>query len=324
MLDADLDDRYETMCDPRLNGRQSLDLAFRVAELITRHTGLTPSAWPRSTLIADVAGRPRRRRGRRAPTAPCSTRSATLDRRSELASITKVLTGWAALVAVEEGIVALDQPVGQPGCTLRHLLAHAGGYPFDGADADRRARAAGGSTPTPASSWPPPPSPRQRASPFADYLAEAVLEPLGDDVDRRSTARRPTAPRARSATSPRFLAELQRPRADRRGDGDRRHHGAVSRTRRYRARRGALRSVPVGTGLRDPRRQGTALDRDDELAAHVRPLRRGRDDDVGRSRRRMRPGGAHRPTLRRVARRGAATWSALGDAVVADHRGTGD
>ena len=32
--DADLDDRYETMCDPRLNARQSLDLAFRVAELI--------------------------------------------------------------------------------------------------------------------------------------------------------------------------------------------------------------------------------------------------------------------------------------------------
>ncbi|MBA2385982.1 MAG: 3-deoxy-7-phosphoheptulonate synthase class II [Acidimicrobiia bacterium] len=30
-----LDHRYETMCDPRLNGRQSLDLAFRVAELIT-------------------------------------------------------------------------------------------------------------------------------------------------------------------------------------------------------------------------------------------------------------------------------------------------
>ncbi|MDQ3176918.1 MAG: 3-deoxy-7-phosphoheptulonate synthase class II [Actinomycetota bacterium] len=30
-----LDNRYETMCDPRLNGRQSIDLAFRVAELIT-------------------------------------------------------------------------------------------------------------------------------------------------------------------------------------------------------------------------------------------------------------------------------------------------
>ncbi|MGE3619273.1 MAG: class II 3-deoxy-7-phosphoheptulonate synthase [Acidimicrobiia bacterium] len=31
---ADLDDRYETMCDPRLNASQSLDLAFRVAELL--------------------------------------------------------------------------------------------------------------------------------------------------------------------------------------------------------------------------------------------------------------------------------------------------
>ncbi len=36
ILDAHLDDRYETMCDPRLNGRQSLDLAFRVAELLHR------------------------------------------------------------------------------------------------------------------------------------------------------------------------------------------------------------------------------------------------------------------------------------------------
>ena len=31
-----LDDRYETMCDPRLNGRQSIDLAFQVAELLHR------------------------------------------------------------------------------------------------------------------------------------------------------------------------------------------------------------------------------------------------------------------------------------------------
>lgn len=29
-----LDEAYETMCDPRLNGRQSVDLAFRVAELL--------------------------------------------------------------------------------------------------------------------------------------------------------------------------------------------------------------------------------------------------------------------------------------------------
>jgi 3-deoxy-7-phosphoheptulonate synthase len=34
ILDAHLDERYETMCDPRLNARQSLDLAFGVAELL--------------------------------------------------------------------------------------------------------------------------------------------------------------------------------------------------------------------------------------------------------------------------------------------------
>jgi CubicO group peptidase (beta-lactamase class C family) len=38
------------------------------------------------------------------------------------------------LIAVEEGIVSLDQAVGQPGCTFRHLLCHAGGYGFDGSD----------------------------------------------------------------------------------------------------------------------------------------------------------------------------------------------
>jgi 3-deoxy-7-phosphoheptulonate synthase len=36
ILDSDLGSRYETMCDPRLNGRQSVDLAFAVAELLRR------------------------------------------------------------------------------------------------------------------------------------------------------------------------------------------------------------------------------------------------------------------------------------------------
>jgi 3-deoxy-7-phosphoheptulonate synthase len=39
ILDSQLDDRYQTMCDPRLNARQSLDLAFQVAEML-RSTGL--------------------------------------------------------------------------------------------------------------------------------------------------------------------------------------------------------------------------------------------------------------------------------------------
>ena len=34
ILDANLGDRYETICDPRLNARQSLDLAFRLSELL--------------------------------------------------------------------------------------------------------------------------------------------------------------------------------------------------------------------------------------------------------------------------------------------------
>ncbi|MGH9183428.1 MAG: class II 3-deoxy-7-phosphoheptulonate synthase, partial [Acidimicrobiales bacterium] len=36
VVDTDLSYRYETMCDPRLNARQSLDLAFQVAELLRR------------------------------------------------------------------------------------------------------------------------------------------------------------------------------------------------------------------------------------------------------------------------------------------------
>ena len=35
LSDDDLDHRYETICDPRLNGRQGLELAFRTAELIS-------------------------------------------------------------------------------------------------------------------------------------------------------------------------------------------------------------------------------------------------------------------------------------------------
>jgi CubicO group peptidase (beta-lactamase class C family) len=48
-----------------------------------------------------------------------------------IASISKVLVGYAILVAVEEETVALDEPAGPPGSTLRHLLAHASGLGFD-------------------------------------------------------------------------------------------------------------------------------------------------------------------------------------------------
>ena len=55
-----------------------------------------------------------------------------VDRVQRLASLTKPIAAWAIMIGVEEGTVMLDDAVGQPGCTLRHLLAHAGGYPFEG------------------------------------------------------------------------------------------------------------------------------------------------------------------------------------------------
>ncbi len=49
-----------------------------------------------------------------------------------IASVTKPLVAYACLVAVEEGTLALDAPAGPPGSTVRHLLAHASGLPFEG------------------------------------------------------------------------------------------------------------------------------------------------------------------------------------------------
>jgi CubicO group peptidase (beta-lactamase class C family) len=52
-------------------------------------------------------------------------------RRFPWASVTKLATAVAMLVAAEEGIVDLDEPAGPPGSTFRHLLAHASGLPFE-------------------------------------------------------------------------------------------------------------------------------------------------------------------------------------------------
>jgi CubicO group peptidase (beta-lactamase class C family) len=100
-----------------------------------------------------------------------------IDRLYRIASIGKMLVGWVAMVAAEEGIVSLDDPVGQPGCTLRHLLSHAGGYPFDGADpiarpATRRIYSNTGIEI--AADW----IAGAAAMPFEQYLRDAVLEPL--------------------------------------------------------------------------------------------------------------------------------------------------
>lgn len=48
------------------------------------------------------------------------------------ASVTKIATALTILDAVLEGVVGLDDEVGPPGSTLRHLLAHASGLAMDG------------------------------------------------------------------------------------------------------------------------------------------------------------------------------------------------
>src|SRR5262245_4611388 len=54
------------------------------------------------------------------------------DRSFRWASVTKLVTALAVLVAVERDRVSLDEPAGPPGATVRHLLAHASGLPFNG------------------------------------------------------------------------------------------------------------------------------------------------------------------------------------------------
>ncbi len=53
------------------------------------------------------------------------------DWQTPIASVSKLLVGLAALVAIEEGTLDLEQPAGPEGSTLRHLLAHASGLAFD-------------------------------------------------------------------------------------------------------------------------------------------------------------------------------------------------
>jgi CubicO group peptidase (beta-lactamase class C family) len=94
------------------------------------------------------------------------------------ASVTKLLTGVAFLVALEEGTVDLDEPAGPPGSTLRHLLSHASGLPLDGnepmAEPGRRRIYSNTGIEIAAELL------AERAEmPFADYFAHAVVAPLG-------------------------------------------------------------------------------------------------------------------------------------------------
>ncbi len=96
----------------------------------------------------------------------------------KLASVTKPLFAYALLIASEEGTLPLDQPLGPPGATVAHVLAHASGLGpeeedpsvtpgtrriYSNAGFDLLGRALADAAQMPAS----------------DYLREAVCEPLG-------------------------------------------------------------------------------------------------------------------------------------------------
>jgi CubicO group peptidase (beta-lactamase class C family) len=75
-------------------------------------------SWPCDNAAAVVTGRVEAAHG-------------DAGRRFPWASVTKLATALAMLVAAEEGIVDLDEPAGPTGSTFRHLLAHASGLPFE-------------------------------------------------------------------------------------------------------------------------------------------------------------------------------------------------
>lgn len=97
---------------------------------------------------------------------------------ARIASITKLCTAWAVLVAVEEGAFDLEDPLGPPGSSVRHLLCHASGLDFDteavlGPPATRRVYSNTGYDLLAGHVA------ERTGIPFGDYLAEAVLQPLG-------------------------------------------------------------------------------------------------------------------------------------------------
>ncbi|MFL6204386.1 MAG: serine hydrolase domain-containing protein [Acidimicrobiales bacterium] len=95
-----------------------------------------------------------------------------------LASVTKLLTAVSVLVAVQEEVVALDEPSGPPGSTVRLLLCHASGLPFEGdqpiAPPGRR-RVYGNAAYELLGQL----VAARSGLPFETYVGEAVLVPLG-------------------------------------------------------------------------------------------------------------------------------------------------
>jgi CubicO group peptidase (beta-lactamase class C family) len=130
-------------------------------------TGLeTQAGWPQPSAAGWVSGD-----GRRAV-------AGEHDRAFRLASVTKLLSTMALLVAVEEGTVELDEPAGPPDATVRLVLSHASGLPFDGTKpiaAPGTRRIYGNTAFTVLAEL----LEARTGIAFGDYVTEGVLTPLG-------------------------------------------------------------------------------------------------------------------------------------------------
>jgi CubicO group peptidase (beta-lactamase class C family) len=132
------------------------------------------------------------------------------DREFRLASVTKLLTAYAVLIAIEEGALEWNQPAGPPGATIRHLISHASGLAYDTNQVQARPGtrriysnsgfAALGDAVTTATDIP-----------FTDYLTEAVFTPLGMRSSRLAGPPG-TGGISTCADLTRFATELQTPR----------------------------------------------------------------------------------------------------------------
>ena len=94
-----------------------------------------------------------------------------------LASVSKLLVAYSILIAAESGEIDLADPAGPPDSTVRHLLAHASGLPFEGTVPVSRPGArriysnAGFDLVAEVLA-------QRTGAPFARWLGQAVLEPL--------------------------------------------------------------------------------------------------------------------------------------------------
>ena len=111
-------------------------------------------------------------------TAEGTTTHGSTDTRFRLASVTKPLVAVAALLAAEEEAISLDEAAGPEGSTVRHLLAHASGLAFNehkvtAEPGTRRLYSSAGFEVLADHIT------ERTGIAFADYLHEAVCEPLG-------------------------------------------------------------------------------------------------------------------------------------------------